>query len=87
MPLANCIIPSNGSERGQIIPLADIVKLKTLKPGRPPKRVKVLATDKGYESKGKRNILRKRGIRPRNTENNLSVKSIFAICIFCIFFE
>ncbi|MEO1376830.1 MAG: hypothetical protein AAFW70_21555 [Cyanobacteria bacterium J06635_10] len=43
----------------QIIPLLDKVKLKTLKPGRPRKRLKVLATDKGYDSKEKRAILRK----------------------------
>ena len=65
MPLANSTTPANGSEREQVIPLLDKVKLKTLKPGRPRKRVKVLATDKGYDSKEKRAILRKRGIRPQ----------------------
>ena len=65
MPLANCTTAANGSEREQIIPLLDKVKLKTKKPGRPRKRVKVLATDKGYDSKEKRAILRKRGIRPQ----------------------
>ena len=65
MPLANSTTPANGSEREQIIPLLDKVKLKTLKPGRPRKRVKVLATDKGYDSKEKRAVLRKRGIRPQ----------------------
>ena len=65
MPLANSTTPANGSEREQVIPLLDKVKLKTLKPGRPRKRVKVLAADKGYESKEKRAILRKRGIRPQ----------------------
>ena len=43
----------------------DRVKVKTNKPGRPRKRVKVLAADKGYDSKEKRAILRKRGIRPQ----------------------
>lgn len=50
MPLANSTTPANGSEREQIIPLLDKVKLKTLKPAKPRKRVKVLATDKGYDS-------------------------------------
>ena len=36
---------------------------KTKKPGRPKKRVKVLVADKGYDSKEKRAVLRKRGIR------------------------
>ena len=65
MPLANSTTPANGSEREQVIPLLDKVKLKTLKRGRPRKRVKVLATDKGYDSKEKRAALRKRGIRPQ----------------------
>lgn len=50
MPLANCTTPANGSERDQVIPLLDSVKVKTNKPGRPRKRVKVLAADKGYDS-------------------------------------
>ena len=43
MPLANCTTAANGSEREQVFPLLDRVKLKTLKKGRPKKRVKVLA--------------------------------------------
>ncbi|MBW4457801.1 MAG: hypothetical protein KME55_37100 [Nostoc indistinguendum CM1-VF10] len=46
-------------------PLLDKVKLKTLKRGRPRKRVKVLAADKGYDSKQQRASLRKRGIQPQ----------------------
>lgn len=65
MPLANCTTPANGNEREQVIPLLDKVKLKTLKHGRPRKRIKVLAADKGYDSKQKRTNLRKRGIRPQ----------------------
>ncbi|ELS02557.1 transposase family protein [Xenococcus sp. PCC 7305] len=65
MPRANCTTAANGSEREQIIPLLDSVKLKTLKRGRPKKRVKVLAADKGYDSKEKRAALRERGIRPQ----------------------
>ena len=65
MPIANRTTAANGSEREQIFPLLDGVRLKTLKPGRPRKRVKVLAADKGYDSKEKRTALRKRGIRPQ----------------------
>ncbi|WP_334743513.1 transposase [Nostoc sp.] len=65
MPLANCTTPANGNEREQVIPLLDKVKLKTLKRGRPRKRIKVLAADKGYDSKQKCAELRKRGIRPQ----------------------
>ena len=41
------------------------MKVKTKQPGRPRKRVKVLAADRGYDSKEKKAILRKRGIRPQ----------------------
>ncbi len=65
MPLANRTTPANGSERNQVIPLLDSIKVKTYKPGRPRKRVKVLAADKGYDSKEIRAALRKHGIRPQ----------------------
>ncbi|MEH1785130.1 transposase [Nostoc sp.] len=65
MPLANSTTPANGNEREQVLPLLDKVKLKTLKRGRPRKRLKVLAADKGYDSKQQRASLRKRGIRPQ----------------------
>lgn len=38
MPLSNSTTAANGSEREQIIPLLDSVKLKTLKRGRPKKK-------------------------------------------------
>lgn len=65
MPLANCTTPANGSETEQVIPLLERVKIRTNQPGRPRKRVKVLAADKGYDSKEKRATLCKRGIRPQ----------------------
>jgi Transposase DDE domain len=74
MPLANSTTAANGSEREQIFPLLDSVKLKTLQPGRPRKRVKVLAADKGYDSKDKRSALRKRGIRPQLPKRNYKTK-------------
>ena len=74
MPLANCTTAANGSEREQILPLLDSVKLKTLRKGRPKKRVKVLAADKGYDSKEKRTALRKRGIRPQLPKRTYKTK-------------
>lgn len=65
MPLANCTTPANDSERQQVMPLLNSVTVKTNSPGRPRKRVKVLAGDKGYDSKELRAALRKRGIRPQ----------------------
>ncbi|MEH2299315.1 MAG: transposase [Nostoc sp.] len=72
MPLSNSTTPANGNEREQVLPLLDRVKLKTLKRGRPRKRLKVLAADKGYDSKQQRTSQllerlrqRKRGIRPQ----------------------
>src|SRR4028118_592651 len=65
MPLANCTTPANGSEREQVMPLLKSILVKNNQPGRPRKRVKVLAADKGYDSKDLRAALRKRGIRPQ----------------------
>ena len=73
MPLANCTTPANGSEREQVLPLIDSIVVKNNQPGRPRKRVRVLAADKGYDSKVLRAALRRRGIRPqlpkRTSEN------------------
>ena len=65
MPLSNPTRPANGSETDQVIPLLDSVKVKTNKRGRPHKPLKVLAADKGYDSKDKGAALRRRGIRPQ----------------------
>jgi IS5 family transposase len=63
MPLAACTTPANGNERAQVMPLLDAVRIKTGQRGRPRKRLKVLAADKGYDSKALRQQLRRRGIR------------------------
>ncbi len=63
MPLANCVTPAHGDERAQVVPLLDAVKVRTGKRGRPRKRLKGIATDKGYEAKALRQQLRQRGIR------------------------
>jgi IS5 family transposase len=63
MPLANRTTPANGDERAQVLPLLDAVKVRTGKRGRPRKRLKVIATDKGYDAKALRQQLRNRGIR------------------------
>src|SRR4051794_14243683 len=63
MPLTNRTTPANGDERAQVVPLLDAAKVRTGKWGRPRKRLKVIATDKGYDAKALRQTLRKRGIR------------------------
>jgi transposase len=65
MPLSTRTTPANGNERAQVIPLLDAVRLRTGKRGRPRKRPKVIATDKGYDAKDLRHRLRRRGIRPQ----------------------
>ena len=65
LPLANRTTPANGSEREQVLPLIDSIKIQTGKRGRPKKRLAVLAADKGYDSQEKRAALRQRGIRPQ----------------------
>jgi transposase len=65
MPLATRTTPANGDERAQVLPLLGSLHIRTGKRGRPRKRLKVLAADKGYDAKDLRNRLRKRGIRPQ----------------------
>ncbi|KOR30312.1 transposase [Achromatium sp. WMS2] len=65
MPIASCTTPANWDERAQVIPLLDAVKVRIGKVGRPKKHFKVLAADKGYDSKDSRKCLRKRGTRPQ----------------------
>ncbi|MDJ0596241.1 MAG: hypothetical protein QNJ72_40725 [Pleurocapsa sp. MO_226.B13] len=43
MPLANRTTAANDSEREQVFPLLDSIKIQTGKPGRPRKRFSVLA--------------------------------------------
>ena len=74
MPLSNITTPANGSERQQVMPLIDRILVKTNSPGRPRKRVKVLAADKGYDSKDLRAALRKRGVRPQLPKRNWKKK-------------
>ncbi len=74
MPLSNSTTPANGNETEQVLPLLDLVKLKTLKRGRPRKRLKVLAADIGYDSREQRTKLRKRGIRPQIPKRNWKTK-------------
>ena len=57
-----------------MIPLLDRIKVKTDRLGRPRKRVRVLAADKGYDSKEIRAALRKRGIRPQLPKRNWKTK-------------
>jgi transposase len=65
MPLSTGTTPANGDERAQVIPLLDTLHVRTGKQGRPRKRLKVLAADKGYDAKDLRQCLRRRGIRPQ----------------------
>jgi hypothetical protein len=76
MPLANRITPANGDERAQVVRLLDAVTVHPGKRGRPRKRLKVIATEKGEEAKALRQQLRQRGIRAQipkrvwQTKNN-----------------
>jgi IS5 family transposase len=65
MPLSTRTTPANGDERAQVMPRLDTLRIRTGQRGRPRKRLKVLAADKGYDAKDLRRRLRKRGIRPQ----------------------
>ena len=51
MPLAHRTTAAHGNERAQVLPLLDALRLRTGKRGRPRKRLKVIATDQGYDAK------------------------------------
>ena len=74
MPLANRTTPANGDERAQVLPLLDAVKVRTGHRGRPRKRLKVMATDQGYEAKALRQQRRKRGIRAQLPKRSWKTK-------------
>ncbi|MBU1345247.1 MAG: transposase [Proteobacteria bacterium] len=61
-PLAVTTTSAKGDERHQVIPLLEVVKLKTGKKGRSRCRPKKLQADKGYDSNELRSQLRKKGI-------------------------
>jgi transposase len=65
MPLSCSTTSAKGSERGEVEPLLDKIEVQTGNPGRPPKKVKKLAADKGYDSEALRRKLRARGIQPQ----------------------
>ena len=65
MPLSTRTTPANGDERAQVLPLLDGLHIRTGKRGRPRKRPKIRAADKGYDAKDLRHRLRTRGIRPQ----------------------
>ena len=78
MPLANRTTPANGDERTQVVPLLDAVKVRTGKRGRPRTRLKVLATDKGYDAKALRQKLRQPGMRAQIPKRVWKTKKIAA---------
>jgi hypothetical protein len=65
MLLSTGTTPANGDERAQVLPLLDTLRIRTGTRGRPRTRFKVLAADKGYDAKDRRQRLRQRGIRPQ----------------------
>ena len=65
MPLSTRTTPAQGDERAHVMPRLDTLHIRTGNRGRPRKRLKVLAMDKGYDAKARRHRLRRRGIRPQ----------------------
>jgi IS5 family transposase len=76
MPLSTRTTPANGDERAQVIPLLDALHIRTGKRGRPRKRLKVIAADKGYDAKDLRRRLRTRGIRPQIPKRRWKTKKL-----------
>ena len=68
MPLSARTTPANGDERAQVPPLLDALHVRTGQRGRPRKRLKVLAAEKGYDANDLRRHRRARGIRPQRPQ-------------------
>lgn len=64
MPLSVRVTSAKCSERAQVLPMLDDIRIRTGRPGRPRRRPKQLAADKGYDSTELRRELRRRSIRP-----------------------
>ncbi len=64
MPLNATQTGANGDERQQVDPLLNGICVKTGKRGRPRRRLKKIAFDKGYDDQKLRRRLRRRGIKP-----------------------
>lgn len=64
MPLNVIQTPANGDERKQVEPLIDGILVRTGRRGRPKKRLRKIACDKGYDDKKLRARLRQRRIKP-----------------------
>lgn len=65
MPLSARTTAANGNEKEQVRTLLEQIKVQTNKPGRPPKKLKKLVADKGYDKEELRVDLRDRGIQPQ----------------------
>ncbi len=65
MPVSAAVTPADGDERKQAEHLVETVVVKTRKPGRPPKKIKRIAGDKGYDSQKLRAFLLSKGIAPQ----------------------
>lgn len=65
MPLSACSAPANEDERKQVGLLLEMVAVKTGKLGRPPKKLRRIAADKGYDPDALRKFLKEKGIQPQ----------------------
>ena len=74
LPLAMCVTAANESEREQVIPLLQSIKIQTGQVGRPKSNPSNLAADKGYDSQSLRHQLRQKGIRPEIPKRQWSSK-------------
>ncbi|MGX9728046.1 MAG: transposase [Candidatus Electronema sp. VV] len=65
MPILALSTSADADERKQVKPLLDGIKIKTGRVGRPAKKMRRLAADKGYDSEELRKHLRAKGIHPQ----------------------
>jgi transposase len=74
MPMSCKVTPADADERSEVIPLPDSVHIKTGKAGRPRKRFRVSAGDKGYDSSELRKKPRKTGHQTATAQADMGRK-------------
>ena len=68
MPLPAVSTPADADERKQVKPLLEGIEIKTGRAGKPAKKIRRLAGDKGYDSESLRKHIRDQGIPAANSE-------------------
>ncbi|MGR0482472.1 MAG: transposase [Candidatus Electronema sp. V4] len=80
MTLSACSTPADADERKQLKPLLDRIEIEAGRVGRSAKKMRRLASDKGYDSEDLRKNLSGKGIHPQiPRKKNASARLVKAV--------